>query len=212
MPQPATKSNSAKAMLKALKNPFDIRFVKYRIGAQTKAKDKAIALFYLDAREVRKRLDEVCGIDGWSTKLIPAQGGMLCELSIRMPDGTWITKTDGGEPSHTSPFKGSCSDAIKRAAVNFGVGAYLYYIPNQWYPAKNGRFLKQPTLPSWAIPQEGIEDWEKVAISEYDQSKDIDLDNYSDIEYSDEESQGILEQSKSRREEIINALKGKLND
>lgn len=199
----ATKSNSAKAMLDALKNPFEKRFIKYRVGATSKDKRKGIALFYIDSREVQKRLDDICGIDGWQSKFYPTDKGVVCELSIRMPDGTWITKSDGGVYTEkVTPFKGGCSDAFKRAAVQFGIGRYLYYIPNQWYPLNEYKqFESEPQLPSWALPNPNIQDWEEVAIKEYDQANDIDLENIDDGD--------ILKQSESRKADIIANLKAK---
>lgn len=200
-----TKSFSADAMLKQLKNPFDPKFVKCRVGATSKDKKKGIALFYIDSREVQKRLDEICGIDGWQSKFYATEKGVVCELSIRMPNGAWITKSDGGVYSEkVTPFKGGCSDAFKRAAVQFGIGRYLYYIPNQWYPLTEFRtFKEEPKLPKWALPNPDIADWEKLAIQEYDQSKDVDLEQIQETE--------ILEQSNSRKAEIIANLKNKTN-
>lgn len=200
------KSLSAEAMLKALKNPFDPRFVKCRVGATSKDKKKGIALFYLDSREVQKRLDEVCGMDGWSCKMTPYEKGVICELSIRMPDGTWITKSDGGEYTEkVTPIKGGCSDALKRAAVLFGVGRYLYYIPNQWYPLNEYKqFTNNPVLPEWALPAKDLEDWEQIAINEYNQALDVDLDN---LEYADPEAEQILKSSSNRKAELISKLK-----
>lgn len=199
----ATKSVSAEAMLQALKNPFEPRFVKCRVGATSKDKRKGIALFYIDSREVQKRLDDICGIDGWQSKFYPTDKGVICELSIRMPDGTWITKSDGGVYTEkVTPFKGGCSDAFKRAAVQFGVGRYLYYIPNQWYPLNEYKtFETEPQLPKWALPNSDIQDWEELAIQEYDQAKDVDLETISDQE--------ILSQSNSRKADIIANLKAK---
>jgi len=199
----ATKSVSAEAMLQALKNPFEPRFVKCRVGATSKDKRKGIALFYIDSREVQKRLDDICGIDGWQSKFYPTDKGVICELSIRMPDGTWITKSDGGVYTEkVTPFKGGCSDAFKRAAVQFGVGRYLYYIPNQWYPLNEYKtFETEPQLPKWALPNSDIQDWEELAIQEYDQAKDVDLETINDQE--------ILNQSNSRKADIIANLKAK---
>ena len=199
----ATKSVSAEAMLQALKNPFEPRFVKCRVGATSKDKRKGIALFYFDSREVQKRLDDICGIDGWQSKFYPTDKGVICELSIRMPDGTWITKSDGGVYTEkVTPFKGGCSDAFKRAAVQFGVGRYLYYIPNQWYPLNEYKtFETEPQLPKWALPNSDIQDWEELAIQEYDQAKDVDLETINDQE--------ILNQSNSRKADIIANLKAK---
>ena len=87
------KSQSAEALLKQLKNPFALKFVKCRVGATNRDKTKGVALFYIDAREVMKRLDEVCGTDGWeTTKQAVVAGdkvvGVECSLRIRVPSET----------------------------------------------------------------------------------------------------------------------------
>ena len=68
---------------------------------------------------------------------------MICELSINI-DGTWITKSDGADDSNIEGAKGGISDALKRAAVLFGIGRYLYY-PNAF---------NQDNKPApWATPE-----------------------------------------------------------
>lgn len=208
-----SRSQAVDAMLKQLKNPFDPKFVKCRVGATNKDKTKGIALFYVDAREVMKRLDEVCGMDGWQSKKEETAHGVMCELMVRMPytnkdgDEVWRTKTDFGEFSKTSELKGASSDALKRAAVNFGIGRYLYYIPNNWFPIdKFKNFVETPMLPSWATPDPNIEDWEGVAELEYDPSKDVGLD---EMIFTDEEAETELTNRTHTREEIMQALKAK---
>lgn len=204
------KLASADVLLKSLKNPFDPKFVKVRVGATSKDKKKGIALFYLDSREVQKRLDEVLGVENYQTEMTPITAGdkligTVCKLSIKMPNGEWVSRTDGGEPSNSSPFKGSCSDALKRAAVQFGVGRYLYYIPNQWYPLNEYRqFVSEPQLPNWAMPQE-VEDWEEVAIAEYNPANDVNLDTIG--EYTDEEAKTILQNAQAHRQAILDAVR-----
>lgn len=216
---PSTRSQSVEAMLKQFKNPFEAKFIKYRVGATSKDKKKGIALFYIDAREVMKRLDEVCGMDGWSKKEEPilfGDGGIICNLTIRMPDGeNWVTKSGVGECTKVTPLKGASSDALKRAAVNFGIGRYLYYIPNQWYPfviGKDGKptaiFAESPQLPDWAKPQQNLENWEDIAILEYDPSKDVDLE-YANLDFTDKEAETILKEAQAKRKEILASLKGK---
>ena len=211
------KSEAVKAMQAQLKNPINPKFVKCRVGARSKDKTKGIALFYLDAREVEKVLDNILGPENWATNLNPIvspQGfhGFTCSLTVYMPDGKTVTKTDAGEASKTSPVKGAASDALKRAAVLFGVGRYLYYIPNQWYKLNEfGNFIEEPQLPKWALPDENLSDWEEIAIKEYDPSKDVDLDFLADADFVDEESKKILKDAQARRKEIINTLKAKKN-
>lgn len=212
--QNVSKSMAVKALAAQLKNPFDPRFVKIRIGATSKDKKKGIPLFYVDAREVMKRLDDVCGLDGWQRpEPTIVQGGCIQGIRIRMPyldeegKAVWIEKSDVGEVSKTSPLKGASSDAFKRAAVNFGIGRYLYYIPNQWVELNQyGQFVERPSLPGWALPQENLEDWEKVAIREYNPENDVGLD---DVDFADLEAEEEMKAGAQLRAKIVDNLKAK---
>ena len=68
----------------------------------------------------------------------------------------WVTKMDVGGPSEQPDggdrMKAAFSDALKRAAVKFGVGRYLYRLPSQWvdYDAHRKQFVRTPTLPAFA--------------------------------------------------------------
>lgn len=222
MPKAVSKSQAAYAMYKQLAQPFDLKYLKYRVGAISPDKKAAVALFYLDAREVTRRLNDVLGVDGWATKESPVvSGGQLfgvkCELSIRMPYkdargiDVWNTKSDFGEPSRTAPLKGAASDALKRAAVLFGVGRYLYYIPNHYFPLDGKRWADKNAPRrwladncQWAVPSaENLERWEDIAMLEYDPKNDVDLDEEGDsIIYTDDESRRILSEAQAKRKEI----------
>lgn len=166
-------------LLKQLKNPFDPKFVKWRVGATNKDKTKGIALAYIDSREVTKRLDEVLGIGNWRDKLtevISERGGFISEIEIKV-DGEWISRSDAAGNTNVEPIKGGASGAFKRAAAKWGVGRYLYYLPNIWVPIVpqgNSYVLAEiPTLPKWALPGE-VENWEDVAELEVDVSATMD--------------------------------------
>jgi len=83
-------------------------------------------LVYIDARDVMNRLDEVFGVGGWESHYESVGGRMICKLSCRI-DGQWITKSDGAGDTDIEGDKGGISDALKRAAVLWGIGRYLYY-------------------------------------------------------------------------------------
>lgn len=170
-------SDVSKTLLAQLKNPFDPRFVKFRVGATNKDKTKGIALAYIDSREVMRRLDDVCGIDGWESRYLPMDGGFICQLSIRMPDGRWVTKSNAAGFTLVEPIKGGASDALKRAAATWGIGRYLYYLPNSWVPitaqGKSYVLTATPVLPKWALPGK-VERWEDVAELEADVNSGAD--------------------------------------
>ena len=142
-----------------LKAPFPANVVHWRPGSVTKDKSKCIALAYLDARDVMKRLDEVCGIGNWkdSYQEFPS-GRLICTLEIRI-DGEWIGKADGAGDSAIEGAKGGISDAFKRAASRWGIGRYLYYLPTKWVEMdKYNKIPNPPALPSWALPSKNKSD------------------------------------------------------
>ncbi len=107
----------------ALAAPFDSDEVKLRSQAGRQ-------LHYVTARTVMNRLDEVLGPENWWDDFVPLEHSVICRLTIRMPDGSTLTKSDaGGYAGMADPGdddKSGFADAFKRAAVKFGVGRYLY--------------------------------------------------------------------------------------
>lgn len=88
---------------------------------------------YVDARDVQDRLDAVCGIGGWSFELEPlvVDAGEL-RVARGRPSIAGVTRDDIGTASQWEPSKGCASDALKRAAVQWGIGRYLYRLPAVW--------------------------------------------------------------------------------
>ena len=111
-----------------LSKPFPAKDIHFRVGAMTKDKSKCIPLAYLNARDVMRRFDEVVGVENWQCRY-PFAG--CCEISIRVGD-SWITKANCADETNIEGVKGQASGSFKRAAVLFGVGQYLYDIPNVW--------------------------------------------------------------------------------
>lgn len=122
-----------------LRRPFTPAAI--RIKPQTVTKEapfKGLVTFYIDARLAVERLNTVVGAGDWSDEYrvlsmdpntgIPTE----CRLTV-----LGVTKADVGqiEPSgkhDNKSVKSAYSDALKRAAVKFGVGAFLYNLPSVW--------------------------------------------------------------------------------
>ena len=159
------KDAVAEAILQQLKDPFDPNLIKFRpTGGRAAA--------YIDARDVMKRLDTVMGTENWRDKYISVEGGFVCELSLRI-NGEWIAKSNGANNTKVEPVKGGISSAFKRAAVNWGVGRYLYYMPAS---------LNGSNIASWpAIFKPGApKDWEEIAQAEAEEDTGMDEDMYTD--------------------------------
>lgn len=113
--------------------PFPPEKVHWRVGSTTQDKKKGMALAYIDARDVMERLDEVCGPENWQRRYVDAGNGRTCcEIGIRLND--WVWKADGAGDTDFEGDKGAFSDAFKRAAVNWGIGRYLYDLDSPWVP------------------------------------------------------------------------------
>lgn len=136
-----------------LERPFPANKIHWRCGARTKDKSKAIPLAYIDARDVMRRLDDVMGFD-WQCKYTLADSGLLvCDIGLKFNE-EWVWRANGAGDTQVEAEKGKASDAFKRAGVMWGIGRYLYSIPNQWLPIDQyGNFTQQPVLPNWATPE-----------------------------------------------------------
>src|SRR6266550_5404635 len=122
------KAPTAQEIMSKLAEPFSPREVKFKPAVVSG--NRAMALAYVDARVIQDRLDEVLGVAGWQDEYdCLSDGSVVCRLRLRLGD-EWITKMDVGGPSEQPDEgdrrKAAFSDALKRAAVKFGVGRYLY--------------------------------------------------------------------------------------
>ena len=156
--------------LNKLKEPFPASDIEWRLQScgEKNGKFWGKALAYITSRAVQDRLDEVCGPDNWKTSIEKTDDTYLCTLSIRVKheDGSyeWISRTDGADATDIEPVKGGISGAIKRAAVHFGIGRYLYSLDEGWANVcENGKLTgctkekkyfkwNPPELPAWALP------------------------------------------------------------
>src|SRR5829696_5208003 len=153
----APRDPEVQALASALSAPFEPKEIKFK--PQMVKNNRALAMAYIDARLIQDRLDEVLGVENWQDKYdILPDGSVMCRLRVRL-GGRWITKSDVGSPSEQPDggdrLKAAFSDALKRAAVKFGVGRYLYRLPAQWvdYDPVKKQIVQVPQMPAFAIPK-----------------------------------------------------------
>lgn len=179
----------AKEVMAALAAPFEAGEVKFK--PQTVKGNRALAIGYIDSRAVQDRLDEVLGPENWQDDYtVLPDGSVVCKLSVRV-GGDWVSKMDVGSPSeqpdHGDRLKAAFSDALKRAAVKFGVGRYLYRMAPQWcdYDPVKKQFTTPPRLPQGgsatapprpqsrpAAPGDNL-DLRKIAVGAYEQCRNM---------------------------------------
>lgn len=155
--------------LACLREPFPAADLEWRVQ-QCGTKNGRVwarVVAYVTARAIQDRLDAVCGPENWKNvfRAGPA-GGVLCGLAIRI-GGEWVTKWNGAENTDIESVKGGLSAATKRAAVEWGIGRYLYGIEEGWANVhESGRFRGRtkegvvfrwdpPELPASALPGNG---------------------------------------------------------
>ena len=136
----------SKEMLEILSRPFDPKEVEVKVQVVSKDRAKGQVVAYVDARTVLDRLDEAVGPTGWSDGYEVLNNGtdydgrrlveVKCTLTV-----LGISKEDVGEGDS---LKAAFSDALKRAAVKFGVGRYLYRLPKVWVDLDERGNIKNP--------------------------------------------------------------------
>lgn len=128
---------------KALQDFFEADAIEWRIqtAGEKHGRVWAICVPYVTNRAIQVRLDEVVGPENWRNEFLPGpDGGVMCGLSVRV-GGEWVTKWDGAENTDVEGVKGGLSGAMKRAAVQWGIGRYLYALDETFAQVHdNGRF------------------------------------------------------------------------
>lgn len=174
---------------KALQDYFDPDAIEWRIqqAGEKNGRIWAMCVPYLTNRAIQQRLDEVCGPENWRNEFLPGpDGGVMCGLAIRVPVETvnhttgesiqgweWVCKYDGAEnpTMQGGEIKGGISNAMKRAAVQWGIGRFLYALEETFANVhEKGRHRGKlsekygnkvyrwdpPALPDWALPAQRV--------------------------------------------------------
>lgn len=181
-----TNDADARTTWERLRDPFPPEDIEWMIqGTPVKKGSRIIArcFAYVTNRAIQQRLDDVVGADKWRNEYrdVPnsnGKGAALCGLSI-LVDGEWVTKWDGAENTDIEAVKGGLSNSMKRAGAQWGIGRYLYFLPDGWIVhRKGGRYNEwrkvrvkggakdgdetpqqfnwdPPDMPIWALPGGG---------------------------------------------------------
>ena len=89
---------------------------------------------YHDARDVQNLLDAVCGAENWQNEPRNIDGKLYMGIGINIEGEGWVWKFDIGTESNVAKEKGEASDALTRAAVQWGVFRYTYSVPEILLP------------------------------------------------------------------------------
>lgn len=138
-----------KEILRALREPFAAQLISWK--PQRVNGNRALAVAYIDARDVMNRLDDVVAGDWeyyWSADGQDVHGSLTVCGATREDVG------EIGSGPMGATRKAAVSDALKRCGVHFGIARYLYQLPAVWvdYDERTKRIVEPLQLPSWALP------------------------------------------------------------
>ena len=208
--------------LSELKKPFAAEELEWRVqtsGLKKNGEPWAQVFWYIQARAIQDRLDDVVGAGNWQAEFRTSEKGVICSLSI-LVDGEWVKKEDGSEYTEYESFKGGISGAFKRAAVHWGIGRYLYDLESGWgVVARQGTpgskkvkvgnqyfFFLPHQLPEWALPQK------KPQPAAPAQMEDDDIQEGEPVVKSQPRGSSSPVKPKSNRREVKSAVNTDLED
>ena len=176
------------------------------------------------------RLDEVLGVGGWRNEYHPLPNsvgaGALCGISVKI-DSEWVTKFDGADNTAVESTKGGLSGAMKRAAVQWSIGRYLYDLDTFWAEcskepkdgyeravhtdkhskSKTTYYWKAPDLPKKYLPQKDILPSQRETINTLLKETDSTIDDYLNF-YGVDNFVDLYEDEAAK---VINSLLRKLS-
>lgn len=129
-PKPAPQPLTLTSIHAKLCKPFAAALVELKPGATTQDKSRALCMPFVDSRAYQTRLDRVVGPEGWSVEYRPlSDRAVLCRLTI-----LGVTREDVGEcnANDENAATSAVAQSFKRACSAFGLGRYLYSLPQIW--------------------------------------------------------------------------------
>jgi hypothetical protein len=179
-------------LLERLREPFPDTDIEWRVQRTLRRNSKwyAVVLPYVTSRAIMNRLDDVFGLTGWKNEFLQwGERGVKCRLWVKIGD-EWLYREDGASfednKEHIDQIKSTCSNALKRAAVQFGIGRYLYYLDEtivelktrgkNYVKIKEGNqekylYWDPPKLPNWALPKGDREESNTVVVPKQNQNQ-----------------------------------------
>jgi hypothetical protein len=179
-------------LLERLREPFPDTDIEWRVQRTLRRNNKwyAVVLPYVTSRAIMNRLDDVFGLTGWKNEFLRwGERGVKCRLWVKIGD-EWLYREDGASfednKEHIDQIKSTFSNALKRAAVQFGIGRYLYYLDEtivelktqgkNYVKIKEGNqekylYWDPPQLPAWALPKGNREESNTAVVPKPNQNQ-----------------------------------------
>jgi hypothetical protein len=167
--QEAKMGPDTDALFTQLAEPFDSSEIKWRVTHTTQDGSRGAVIAFADPRAYTDRLNQLFTPGGWTRNYdvttvsavtrqkrdkIIQTGKVLvtCTLTIaRLGTHSGTGEQFADEPNAMTAAE---AQAFKRASSCFGLGRYLYNLPEAWVSLDDrGRPIKRPALPAWALPK-----------------------------------------------------------
>ena len=157
------------ALFTQLAEPFDPSEIKWRVTHTSHDGTRGAVIAFADPRAYTDRLNQLFTPSGWTRNYdvttvsavsrqkrdkIIQTGKVLvtCTLTIARLG----THSGSGEQwaDEQNAMTAAEAQAFKRAGSCFGLGRYLYNLPETWVPLDGqGKPTRLPALPNWALPK-----------------------------------------------------------
>ena len=157
------------ALFTRLAEPFGLSEIKWRVTHTSHDGTRGAVIAFADPRAYTDRLNQLFTPSGWTRNYdvttvsavsrqkrdkIIQTGKVLvtCTLTIARLG----THSGSGEQwaDEQNAMTGAEAQAFKRASSCFGLGRYLYNLPETWVDLDGqGRPTRLPALPNWALPK-----------------------------------------------------------
>ena len=172
-PQEVFSKEKAEHLVRALAQPFDPSVIKWVVKATSESKDRkrrGLLAAYADPRAYSDRLNELLTPVGWTQEYsmhvvqdfqrknggkeacASAKVMVICRVTIfglNSHSGTGEEWAD-----NDNALTSADAQAFKRACSCFGLGRYLYSVPQVWADLDEfKRPVRLPDLPAWALPE-----------------------------------------------------------
>jgi len=138
-------------LLSELSVPFYSHVVEWKPQVVSADKKRALAAAYVDMRDYEDRLDQVFPQWTSSVQFLVTDKKVAAIVSLTIAG---ITRVNVGEASleDENAFTAAYAQGFKRACSDFGLGRYLYRLPQVWcdYDEKRHAIIGAPELPDWA--------------------------------------------------------------
>lgn len=157
------------ALFTQLAEPFDPSEIKWRVTHTNRDGNRGAVIAFADPRAYTDRLNQLFTPGGWTRNYdvttvsavtrqkrdkIIQTGKVLvtCTLTIaRLGTHSGTGEQFADEPNAMTAAE---AQAFKRASSCFGLGRYLYNLPETWVALDDhGKPIKPTTLPAWALPK-----------------------------------------------------------